>query len=114
MLADSKLQRVVQYVVNEGNLDKVSCSLTRIYNELISVLTVYTKANMTEDITVSNDLTAPDIYELTLDVPDSFSAINSNSVMTAAHDYMLNMSLFEWFLITKKDEVELYQSLVFL
>jgi len=109
MLSDVKLQSIVQDVANEGNVDKISRSLTRIHNELINALTAYTKVDTLEDIVVSDDLDIPEYYEISLTVPQTFSAPNAKSVMTAAHDYMVNMSLYEWFCITKKDESSVYE-----
>lgn len=108
MLQDAKLQSVVQDVVNDGNVDKVTRSLSRIFNELVSSLTAYTKKDLVENIVVSNDLTAPENYEMVLVAPDTFSLPNANSVVTAAHDYMVNMALSDWFSITKKDEAQMY------
>ena len=108
MLQDVKLQSAVQDVVNDGNLNKVTRSLSRIFNELVSSLTAYTKKELIENVVVSDDLTAPENYEMVLVVPDTFSSPNANAVVTAAHDYMVNMALSDWFSITKKDEAQMY------
>ncbi|WP_321331873.1 hypothetical protein [uncultured Bacteroides sp.] len=109
MHSDVKDQSGVQDVNNEGNIDKVTRILNKSFNELVYGLTAFTKKDYTEDIVLDDNFSVPGEYVLELSTSLTFSSTNAKAVMTAAHEYMVDMVLFEWFTITKKDEFELYK-----
>lgn len=105
---DEKEKSGVMDVGQDGNIDRVTRVLNKSFNELVYALTAYTKEDTMEDCVVDNLFTEPEVYVLKLSVPVAFSKPNMEAVKTAAHEYLVCMSLFDWFTITKKDEAQGY------
>lgn len=106
---DAKAQSGVQDVVNEGNVDVVTRMLDKSFNELVHNLTAYTAEETKEDISLDTAFAVVEEYTLLLKVPENFSKPNARASATAAHSYLVNMVLYEWFSVTKKDEAGLYK-----
>lgn len=115
LVPDVKLQSGIQDVVNTGNVDRITRIMDKSYNELVVGLSAYNKAvlntvdGITETITSDNAFKEASSYVLSINMPADFNKNVVNAITTACHEYMVCMSLFNWFSITKKDEAELYR-----
>lgn len=115
LVQDAKAQSGIQDVVNTGNVDRITRIMDKSYNELIVGLSAYNKVSLTvsgdviETISSDNAFKEPSSYVLSLNMPVDFNKNIVSPITAACHEYMVCMSLFEWFSITKKDEAELYR-----
>lgn len=107
-MPDAPARSHVQDAATDGNVDVVVRSLTRAHGELVHALSAYTAACTEHDLEVTTAPLPMEEYVLRLRVPPGFSAPVADAVAAAAHSYMVNTALADWFGITKKDEAELY------
>lgn len=115
LIEDPVYKGAVKDVAVDGNIDRVTRIMDKSYNELVVGLSAYNKAvlntvdGITETITSDNSFKEESSYVLSINMPADFNKNVVNAITAACHEYMVCMSLFEWFSITKKDEAELYR-----
>lgn len=66
-----------------------------------------------QDYTIesTNDLRDFDAVMFYLNMPDTFNASLMNPLRSAMHDYVVNRTIFDWYMKTKPDEALIYEKL---
>lgn len=115
LIEDPIYKGSVKDVAVNGNVDRITRIMDKSYNELSVKLSGYNKIllsevnGVTEEISSDNAFKETPSYVLSFNMPVDFNKSVVNAITTSCHEYMVCMSLFEWFSITKKDEAELYR-----
>lgn len=129
---DDKLRAGIMDVAREDcRIDRLNITLNKAFGELVHALTAYTETPIADNVSITNMSLDPEssIYNLNpitlydsltvsdytgdffirLYVSDNFSAPNIPAIKNAMSAYVVNKALAEWFSITKKDEVSMYE-----
>lgn len=133
---DEKLRSGIEDVAREDcRLDRLNMILNKSFGELVHSLTAYTQIPLASNVSITNLYEDPESYIfnlnpalsyetltmhdysgdffVTLYVDDNFSAPNVPAVKNAMNAYIMDKALSEWFSITKKDEVKMYEDKAF-
>lgn len=79
-------------------------------NELISSFSKYLPDSITSS---DNDLSVADVpsFDFPFNVPDNFMLSYVRPLRSAMHEYVVNKTLYDWFMRVKPDEAVLYKEL---
>ena len=109
MPEEAALERYrVQSAVDEDNVRKVNMFVAKAWRDIITVLTAYMNGEETPATDVDDKLADREYYSVNLSVPEAHPDDAAETLARYVHDYIVNRSLSQWFLLTKKDEAEIY------
>ena len=98
-----------------GDLDMMLRSIETAFNEIkrnvnrfITEETASSTNIFTEYTATADDDDDVDKFELSLTMPGNFNQASVDSIKSAAHDYIVNHALIDWFTAVKPDEVTIY------
>jgi hypothetical protein len=87
-------------IAQEGNVDRVNRILDLAYHEAIAMLYPYTEEPATDDVTLSDELSAPECYIVRLSLPTHFSATTITLLSKLLHEYLVSRVMQDWMSIT--------------
>ncbi len=87
-------------IAQDGNVDRVSRVLDLAYREAIEMLYPYTMEQATDDTTLSDELSAPESYDIRLTLPAQFSATTITYLSKLLHEYLVSRVMQDWMSIT--------------
>lgn len=95
---------------DDENLNQVLRSIQNAYALIKTKLSEYIVSNQS---TSNNELIDGEVEEivLTLTVPTNFNHATTDSISSALHQYIVNMSVGDWFTITNKNDAADYVTL---
>jgi len=108
-MEEGKGKSLVTDAGEEGNVDRITRVLNRVFNEVEQCLYSMTKVQITDNLTATDEFTVPTSYVLTLTVPYEFSTTSVNAIKDAVHEYMVDKVIADWMSIVKKDEAALWE-----
>nr|DAV37249.1 MAG TPA: hypothetical protein [Caudoviricetes sp.] len=98
---DDHAKHQVFDIGQEGNINRVTRVLNLAYTECVEMLYPYTKEIIPEDQEALDDvLSAPEKYNITLTVPESFSLSTVKLLKNLIHEYLVCRVLADWMSIT--------------
>lgn len=103
-----KYRSDVQATREAWGRNMIERSLDRAFYHLIARLTAYTKSDVDEEKSITDEPVNKEEYVLHLYVPEEVSEENIAGVACAAHNYLVYSALCDWFEKLKKDERDLY------
>lgn len=106
---DEKIRSVITDICEEGNVDRVTRTMNRAYNDLLNRLYAYTKERVLEESKIDDLFSEPLEYKIQMMVPEDFSKTTVSALSEYLHEYIVDVVLEEWLSITKKDEVGIWQ-----
>ncbi len=97
-----------QDIIEDGNGDRITRVLDLVYAECQEMLMPYSKQELSEDITLTDEFKEADEYTITLSVPKTFSRTTAVLLKSLIHEYMVARALYEWLSITKPKAAEVW------
>lgn len=97
---DEHVKHQVFDIAQDGNVDRVSRVLNLAYDECVELLYPYTKRDIGDWKTCDNGLSALGMYEIEMEVPNSFAESTVNLISKLIHEYMVCRVLADWMSIT--------------
>lgn len=94
---------------DEENLNQIVRSIGNAFSTLKTKLSEYISSDGTSASNVLIDESAN--LSLTLLMPANYKQSTSESIASAAHQYLVNIAIGDWFTITNKDDAAYYMSL---
>lgn len=101
----------VQSAVDEDNVRKVNMFIAKAWRDVITALTAYVSGEEKQETAVDDKLQEREFYSVNLSVPQAHPDDAAETLARYVHDYIVNRSLAQWFLLTKKDEAEIYAAM---
>lgn len=112
MPEEAALERYrVQSAVDEDNVRKVNMFIAKAWRDIITALTAYMDGEDKPETAVDDKLPDREFYSINLLVPEAHPDDAAETLARYVHDYIVNRSLAQWFLLTKKDEAEIYAAM---
>ena len=97
-------RHLTQDVGDEGNVDAVTRVLNRAASECVEMLYPYTKEEIPEGQEALDDvLTEPEVYEIKLTLPETFSLTTLKLLEHLIHEYLVCRVLADWMSITNPE-----------
>lgn len=90
-------------ITEDGNVDRVTRILDLVHAQCVEALSAYTQCECEDDTSLNDDFTEADTYQIVMNVPQQFSATTAKYLEQLIHEYMVDMVLAEWLMITKPD-----------
>ena len=87
-------------VMQDGNENLVTRILTLASDEVVEALYPYSKDPVVEGEEFTDELEAPERYELKLTVPETMSRTSVQYLRSLIHDYLVSRVLWEWMKLT--------------
>ena len=98
---DEHARHQVFDIAAEGNIDRVTRVLNLAHAECVEMLFPYTKSEIPETQTALDDvLTAPEAYDIVLNLPMGFSMTTVQLLKHLIHEYLVCRVLADWMSIT--------------
>lgn len=94
---------------DEENLNQIVRSIGNAFSTLKTKLSEYISSDGTSASNVLIDESAN--LSLTLLMPANYKQSTSESIASAAHQYLVNIAIGDWFSITNKDDAAYYMAL---
>lgn len=94
---------------DEENLNQIVRSIGNAFSTLKTKLSEYISSDGTSASNVLIDESAN--LSLTLLMPANYKQSTSESIASAAHQYLVNIAIGDWFTITNKDDAAYYMAL---
>lgn len=98
---------LMQATEDEESKNQILRSITNAFAEVKRVVGEYLYEGC--DL-ASNSLTADPTIELCLLVPDNFNVSAKDNIALAIHQYIVNTAIYDWFIITNKEDASSYLS----
>lgn len=95
---------------DEGHREKILRTVKKAFTEIRKELSEY----LEEERKTANSSgygNTPDLV-LNLPMPSNFNEAATDGIGEAVHDYMKNLAIAEWYLVTNRDEADMYMQLV--
>lgn len=84
-------------VCAEGNVDRVTRVLDAAFAECVELLYPYTEKEIEAEGTSHDDLlSAPEVYEVVLSLPEGFSVTTVELLVKLVHEYMVTRAMADW------------------
>lgn len=97
-------------IAQTGNVDRVTRVLNLAHAECVEMLYPYTKEEIPEGQEAMDDvLTAPEEYDIVLNLPENFSMTTVQLLRHLIHEYLVCKVLADWMSITKPESMENWQ-----
>lgn len=87
-------------VVEDGNVELATRQLTMAHAECEELLYPYVKVGSAEELELSNDYEAPDVYGFELHLPEGVAHNTVTLLKELLHEYMICRVLGEWMAVT--------------
>lgn len=88
-------------ISQDGNVDRVTRVLNLAYSECVEMLYPYTKQEIPDEQEALDDiLKSPDVYKITMTVPEDFSLTTLKMLGNLIHEYLVCRILADWMSIT--------------
>ena len=98
---DEHARHQVFDIAAEGNIDRVTRVLNLAHAECVEMLCPYTKSEIPDTQTALDDvLTAPEAYDIVLNLPMGFSMTTVQLLKHLIHEYLVCRVLADWMSIT--------------
>lgn len=98
---DEHARHQVFDIAAEGNIDRVTRVLNLAHAECVEMLFPYTKSEIPDTQTALDDvLTAPEAYDIVLNLPMGFSMTTVQLLKHLIHEYLVCRVLADWMSIT--------------
>lgn len=98
---DEHARHQVSDIAEKGNIDRVTRVLNLAHAECVEMLFPYTKKEIPDwKESLNDELTAPEEYYITMNVPDGFSFTTVNLLQHLIHEYLVCRVLADWMSIT--------------
>lgn len=94
----------------EDHQNQILRSIGNAFDDLKTKVSSYLSGTGVTANNIQIDLTQPTLV-LELNMLDNFNFAMSDAVKTALHKFIVNTSLFDWFVIAKPDEAKVYSDL---
>ena len=91
-----------------GEVNLITRYVEKAISELAGAMTRYLDDYAIESTNDLNDFDAAMFY---LNMPNTFDASLANPLRSAMHDYVVNRTIFDWYMKTKPDESPIYEKL---
>lgn len=98
-------QHVLADIGEEGNVDRVNRVLSVVHSEVVEMLYPYTKEEPIEE-TIEDMMTAPDKYEIEMNIPNTMSRTTLLHLENLIHEYMVYRVLSDWLRTTYPQAAE--------
>lgn len=95
---------------DEENYEKLLRSIAKAFAEIKTELAEYLNENQTE-VSSAKRIDGTQDLVLNLSLPSNFNEAASSGIAEAAHDYIKNSVIAEWYLVTNKQEANDYFTL---
>jgi len=95
-----------QDITQDGNIDLVTRWLNLKLAWCREALFPYTKSPVMDNVTLDDILTNPDVYTITMTVPEDFSETTVTYLEELIHNLLVWWVLYYWFSITKPEGAE--------
>ena len=95
---------------DEENYEKICRSIKKGFAEIKCELSEYLDLNATTTDNTSYDL-SEDSLTLALRMPSNFNLSTIDNIAESIHDYLKNLAISEWYLVTNKGDAENYMLL---
>ena len=96
---DEHAKHQVYDIAEEGNIDRVTRTLDRAFEECNDLLYSFTKEGV-KDIVQDNSFQTTECYKMKLVVPDTFAKGTTKLIEKHVHEYMVCAALEDWLSIT--------------
>ncbi len=90
-------------ITQDGNVDRVTRILDLVHSQCVEALYPYTKDECEDGTELNNNFDETDTYQIVMSVPQQFSATTARYFEQLIHEYMVDMVLAEWLMITKPE-----------
>ena len=91
-----------------GEVNLITRYVEKAISELAGLMTAYLEDYAYES---TNDLNSFDAALFHLDMPDNFDMTLTAPLRAAMHDYVVNRTIYDWFLRAKPNEAAIYERL---
>ena len=88
-------------IAQDGNVDRVTRMLNLCFARCVELCYPFSKENVIDGMATNDILVAHEKYELTLRVPDDFSATTVILLTKLIHELMVDYVMQDWMSITK-------------
>lgn len=95
---------------HSGEINLISRFEENAISELIASLAKYLPDSITES-NDSLDIAEVESFEFPFQFPETFAKSFVRPLRSAMHDYVVNRTLYDWFMRTKPDEAAIYEKL---
>lgn len=94
---------------DEENAEKILRSIKKGFAEVKTELAEYLNESGLE--TTNANITAENDLELNLTMPSNFNEAATAGIAEAIHDYLRNVAIFDWYVVTNKTDADTYGAL---
>lgn len=101
---------LIQDIVEDGNVDRVTRTLDLVHAACVEALYPYTKAECDDGMQLDDALAETPIYTIAMRVPKKFSATSAKYLEQLIHEYLVCAALADWLSITRADLAETWYS----
>lgn len=101
-------RHMVQDVVQEGNVDRVTRILDLVHNDIIERLYPFTQHEIHHPV-VDDILRGKPVYGIILSVPGSYSQTTLNLLGKLIHELMVSLTVADWISITNPQKEETWR-----
>lgn len=105
---DTKKAQYVADVVEDGNVDIITRKMDMAYYAVKDLLRSWTKTIPQDNSTLDNTFSETAQYNIVLTYPDSVTMGTLEKLRTLIHEYMVSRTLFEWLLVTSREERDVW------
>lgn len=95
-------------VIEDGNRDMITRSLTKAFAEVRHALYPFTEEASEEGDWLDDSLTEPDEYVLYMKVPEGFAMSTHALLMNLVHDFLVSRTLSEYLMMTYPEKQGAY------
>ncbi len=88
-------------ITEDGNIDRITRILDLVHTSCVEGLYPFTKDSCEDGMELNDNFSETDTYVITLKVPQDFSSTTAKYFEQLIHEYMVDMALAEWLMITK-------------
>lgn len=104
----AKERYMVQSATDSDREGKVFRFIDKAWHNILEQISAYVYQEQTDSLTVDNNVIIPDCLNLTLNIDNAIPNHSCEAISGYIHSYIVNYVLWNWFLLTKREDVKLY------
>lgn len=106
--AQAKERYMVQSATDNDREGKIFRFIDSAWHNILEQLSAYVVEEDCDSLVVDNSVIIPECLTVSLDIDSAIPNHSCMAITSYIHNYMVNYALWNWFLLTKRDEVETY------
>ncbi|MFI3239846.1 MAG: hypothetical protein R3Y22_04580 [Bacteroidales bacterium] len=104
----AKERYMVQSATDSDREGKIYRLIDTAWHNILEQLSAYIEDVQSELLEVDNLISIPESLTISLNIDSAIPNHSCEAITSYIHNYIVNYALWNWFLLTKRDEVDIY------